>query len=180
MKQLLAGLKAPVHRTLAALCYGAGLRISEACRLKVDDIDSRRMVIHVRNGKGGKDRQVALGAALLEQLRAYWRWRRPTGTYLFPGRRRSRPYLTTAAFQKALKLSVAASGIDKPVTPHTLRHSYATHMIEAGADLRTVQLLLGHASLRSTTRYVHLTHARLQQVASPLDMLGGKEGERFG
>jgi site-specific recombinase XerD len=178
--QVLASLDSPVHRTLAMLCYGAGLRVGEACRLKVDDIDSQRMVLHVRAAKGDKDRQVALGATLLEALRSYWRWRRPRGPYLFPGNRRQPPYLSKAAFQKVLKASVEASGLDKRVTPHTLRHCYATHLIEAGTDLRTVQLLLGHSSLRSTMLYVHLTHARMQKVASPLDMLKGKEGRRFG
>ncbi len=178
--QVLDSLDSPVHRTLAMLCYGAGLRVSEACRLKVDDIDSQRMVLHVRAAKGDKDRQVALGTTLLEALRAYWRCRRPRGPYLFPGNRRRPPYLSRAAFQKVLKASVKASGLDKQVTPHTLRHSYATHLIEAGTDLRTVQLLLGHSSLRSTMLYVHLTHARMQKVASPLDMLKGKEGRRFG
>lgn len=180
VKQLFASLRSPMFRTIAMVCYGAGLRCGEACRLTVDDIDSQRMVLWVREGKGGKDRQVALGKALLKALRNYWRVRRPQGRHLFPGRRREPPYVSRSAFLKALTKAVRVSGIDKPATPHTLRHSYATHLIEAGADVRTVQLFLGHASLRTTMRYIHLTHARMQRVANPLDVLTSKKVNPFG
>ena len=136
---VIKALRSPLHRTLALCCYGAGLRISEACRLRVEDIDSKRMVLHVRNGKGQKDRQVTLSPRLLGALRSYYKQRRPSGAYLFEGRNRVEP-LTKAAFQKALSQAIAGLGIRKRITPHVLRHSYATHMIEAGADLRSVQL----------------------------------------
>lgn len=172
-------LRSPRHRTLALCCYGAGLRVSEACRLRIEDIDSKRMVLHVRNGKGQKDRQVTLSPRLLAALRSYYKQRRPSGAYLFEGRNGVDP-LTKAAFQKALSLAVAGLGIRKRITPHVLRHSYATHMIEAGADLRSVQVQLGHASIRSTVRYLHLTEARRRALPSPLDMLGSEQGAVFG
>jgi integrase/recombinase XerD len=177
--QVIDALSSPLHRTLAMCCYGAGLRVSEACRLRVEDIDSKRMVLHVRNGKGQKDRQVTLSPRLLSALRSYYKQRRPSGAYLFAGRDRVEP-LTKAAFQKALAQAVADLGIRKRITPHVLRHSYATHMIEAGADLRSVQLQLGHASISSTVRYVHLTEARRRALPSPLDMLGSAPGAVFG
>lgn len=176
---LLDALRSPLHRALALCCYGAGLRIGEACRLRVEDIDSKRMVLHVRGGKGQKDRQVTLSPRLLAELRSYFRQRRPRGRYLFEGRNRVEP-LTKAAFQKALSQAAAGLGIAKHITPHVLRHSYATHMIEAGADLRSVQLQLGHASIRSTVRYVHLTEARRATLPSPLDMLSSERGAVFG
>jgi integrase/recombinase XerD len=177
--ELLRTLRRPAHHALASLCYGAGLRVGEACGLKAKHVDSKRMIIHVHDGKGGKDRQVPLGRRLLLVLRRYYRVVRPRPPYLFPGRG-ERPHLSKAAFQKALQVALRQTGITKRVTPHVLRHSYATHLIEAGADLRSVQLLLGHASLRSTTTYVHLTRARFEKLPSPLDMLGTKEGEGLG
>jgi site-specific recombinase XerD len=168
--RLLRGFDSPAQKAVALLCYGAGLRVSEAVSLKLRDIDSERGVIHVRYGKGGKPREVALGQNLLVGLRKYWRSCRPAGQYLFPGQQ-GREYLTRASFNKALRKAVGKSGIDKRVSPHTLRHSYATHMIESGVDLRSVQLLLGHSSIQSTARYVHLTHARMQSLRSPLDAL---------
>jgi site-specific recombinase XerD len=177
--QVIGALGSPLHRTLALCCYGAGLRVGEACRLRIEDIDSQRMVLLVRNGKGQKDRQVTLSPRLLAALRSYYKQRRPCGAYLFEGRSRVEP-LTKAAFQKALAQSIAGLGIRKHITPHVLRHSYATHMIEAGADLRSVQLQLGHASIRSTVRYVHLTEARRRTLPSPLDMLGSEQAAVFG
>ena len=158
------------QKTVAMLCYGAGLRVSEAIALTVKDIDSEGGVIHVRHGKGNKHRVVALGPSLLTQLRKYWVSRRPTGQHLFPGNG-GRKHINRMSFNKALRKAVAKAGIDKSVTPHTLRHSYATHMIESGVDLRSVQLMLGHSSLQSTSRYIHLTHARMQRIQSPLDVL---------
>lgn len=176
---VLSAMPSALHTTLAMACYGAGLRVSEACRLRVADIDSKRMVLHVHSGKGRKDRQVKLSERLLRALRSYYKTRRPRGPYLFEGRTPGRP-ITVKAFQKALTAALRDSQVRKRVTAHVLRHSYATHMIEAGADLRSVQLQLGHASIRSTARYVHLTHARLDTLPSPLDMLGTKRGQRLG
>jgi integrase/recombinase XerD len=168
--RLLGGFDSPTQKTVALLGYGAGLRVSEAVSLQVGDIDSERGVIHVRYGKGGKAREVALGESLLVGLRKYWVICRPRGKYLFPGREPG-GHMTRMAFNKALRKAAGKASIDKKVSPHTLRHSYATHMIESGVDLRSVQLLLGHGSIQSTARYIHLTHARMQSLKSPLDAL---------
>jgi integrase/recombinase XerD len=168
--RLLAAFDSAVHRTIAMLCYGAGLRVSEATQLSVDEIDSERGVLRIRHGKGGKAREVPLCPTLLGQLRSYWRWRRPTGRRMFPGRC-GREHLTRAAVSKAMTKARLRAGIDKHVTPHALRHSYASHLIEAGVDLRTVQLLLGHASIRTTTIYVHVSQAKMQSIRSPLELL---------
>ena len=168
--RLLGGFDSPAQKAVALLNYGAGLRVSEAVSLKLGDIDSDRGVIHVRYAKRGKPREVALGESLLSGLRKYWVSCRPRGEYLFPGRKPG-AHMTRMAFNKALRKAVGKAGIDKRVSPHTLRHSYATHMIESGVDLRSVQLLLGHSSIQSTARYVHLTHARMQSLKSPLDAL---------
>jgi site-specific recombinase XerD len=153
--------------------YSTGLRRAEMVRLKVSDIDSQRMVIHVHQGKGSKDRDVPLSPKLLETLREYWRWRRPRA-YLFPcgapGRNKDVP-LTTKAVWLACRKAAAQAGIVKPISPHTLRHSYATHLLEAGADLRTIQLLLGHTDIKHTTVYLHLSQRHLHAVANPLDAL---------
>jgi len=177
--QVLQAFKSHKHKTIAIVCYGAGLRVSEAISLRTIDIDSKRLVIHVREGKGQKDRQVTLSPRLLTSLRSYWVKERPKGDFLFPGRGKS-VHITKRAFCRALRIAVAKAGIKKRVTPHVLRHSYATHMIESGADLRSVQLLLGHSSMRSTTRYVHLTNARRENIGSPLELLGKPEGEKLG
>lgn len=167
------------QRTLAVLCYEAGLRISEACNLRVQDIDSKREVLHIRDAKGHKDRQVTLGADLLFALRAYWKSFRPKGALLFEGTVTGRP-LDVSGFQRALSVAALRAGVNKRVSPHVLRHSYATHMIEAGADLRSLQLQLGHSSISSTLRYVHLTHARRKALPSPLDLLGSDQGRVLG
>jgi integrase/recombinase XerD len=176
---LLSHLPSVVHFTLAMLCYGAGLRVTEACTLKLDDIDSKRKIIHVRSAKGNKDRMVTLTPRLLQALRDYWKQRRPNGPYLFPGAIPGQP-IGESSFQKALTFAAFRARIDKTVSPHVLRHSYATHMIEAGADLRSLQLLLGHSSIFSTIRYVHLSHAHRESLPSPLELLGTKAGGAFG
>lgn len=176
--QVLKAFDSIKHRTVALVCYGAGLRIDEALHLKVADIDSRRGVIHVRQGKGQKDRQVPLSPRLLRALRLYFKHERPS-EYLFPGRGRNHA-MTKNAFSKMLKPAANKSGIRKHVTAHVFRHSYATHMIEAGADLRSVQVLLGHASIQSTARYVHLTTARMLKISSPLELLGKPAGQMLG
>jgi integrase/recombinase XerD len=167
------------HKTVALVCYGAGLRINEALHLKVKDIDSGRGLIHVRQGKGQKDRQVPLSPRLLQCLRLYFKRERPRGEYLFPGRSGDGA-LSKMAFSKALRPTVNKAGIQKHVTAHVFRHCYATHLIEAGADLRSVQVLLGHASIQSTARYVHLTTARMMSISSPLELLGRPEGNVLG
>jgi len=141
--------------------------------LKVNDIDSQRMVIHVRQGKGRKDRDVPLSPKLLETLREYWRWKRPS-TYLFPSgitnRDKGGP-ITGKALWHACHNAIHRAGIRKKVGPHSLRHSYATHLLEAGADLRTIQLLLGHADIKHTTVYLHLSQRHLHAVTNPLESL---------
>ena len=161
------------HRAILMTLYSTGMRRSELVRLKVGDVDSRRMVIHVRQGKGSKDRDVPLSQKLLETLREYWRWVKPK-TYLFPGqpgKRGSDVPLTAKAVWHACHGAVRRAGIQKRISPHSLRHSYATHLLESGADLHTIQLLLGHADMRHMTVYLHLSQRHLHAVANPLDGL---------
>jgi site-specific recombinase XerD len=157
------------HRTILMTAYAAGLRVSEVAGLRVDDIDSQRMVIRVRQGKGSQDRYVMLSPRLLDQLRAYWKAARPR-TWLFPGLDPDRP-ITAAAVIKACRRARRASGLEKTVTVHTLRHSFATHLLEAGTDLRTIQVLLGHHSPRTTAVYTHVSPAAVRATISPLDRL---------
>jgi integrase/recombinase XerD len=160
------------HRTLLMVLYGTGMRRAEVARLKLADIDSQRMIIRVVNGKGGKDRDLPLTPALLETLRAHWLCFKPR-TYLFPTRRWSaieKPISDKAVWHVCVN-SARRAGIRKRVTPHTLRHSWATHLLEAGTDLRTIQLLLGHEDLETTAKYLHLSQRHLQQVANPLEDL---------
>ena len=162
-----------MHRAMVMTLYATGVHRAELCRLKVADIDSGRMVLHLQQGKGGRDRDVPLSPKLLDTLREYWRWMKPK-TYLFPGMENNwRPDVpvTTKVAWIAVTEAAKAAGITKRVSPHTLRHSFATHLLEAGADLRTIQLLLGHAKLADTTVYLHLSRRRLQAVASPLESL---------
>lgn len=173
VQRLIAGARNLFHRTLLLTLYGAGLRRSELCRLKVRDIDSQRMMLRVEQGKGGVDRDVPLSPTLLAALRTYWRWMRPE-TYLFPGTRhgwRADTPITAKVIWEAVHVAAKTAGLDKPVTPHTLRHSYATHLLEAGADLRTIQLLLGHADLSHTSVYLHLSQRHLQAAPNPLEQL---------
>jgi site-specific recombinase XerD len=170
---LIAGAKNLYHRTLLLMLYGTGLRRSELLQLKVSDIDSQRMVVRVERGKGGHGREVPLSPTLLTALREYYRWMRPQ-TYLFPGTqdgwRTDRP-LTSKVVWEAVRFAARAAGINRRVSPHTLRHSYATHLLEAGADLRTIQVLLGHADLTHTTVYLHLSPRHLQAAPNPLEHL---------
>jgi integrase/recombinase XerD len=157
------------HQVILTTCYAAGLRISEAVRLKATAIDSSRMVVRVEQGKGRKDRFVMLSPMLLEILRRYWKGVRPK-EWLFPGIRDARPITkdaVEAACQKALRLS----GLTKPVTPHSLRHAFAVHLLESGTDLRTIQLLLGHRSLATTARYLRIATTKVCATQSPLDLL---------
>lgn len=171
--RLIDGARNLYHRALLMTVYSCGLRRIEASRLKVSDIDSQRMMIRITQGKGGVDRDVPLSPALLETLRQYWRWMRPK-TYLFPGTengwRVDRP-ITAKMVWVAVDYAAKQAGIQKRVSPHVLRHSYATHQLEAGVDLKTLQVLLGHLDLETTSRYLHLSQKHLQAVSTPLDRL---------
>jgi integrase/recombinase XerD len=161
------------RRTLLMTLYGTGMRRAELAHLKVRDIDSQRMIIRVVAGKGGKDRDLPLSPALLEILREYWRWRKPT-LYLFPTRtyrRRLDQPISDKTVWIACSEAARRAGISKRVTPHTLRHSWATHLLEAGTDLRTIQVLLGHGDLETTAQYPHLSQRHLHAVTNPLDSL---------
>ncbi len=161
------------RRTLLMTLYGTGMRRSELAHLKVSDIDSQRMIIRVVAGKGGKDRDLPLSPTLLETLREYWRWRKPK-LYMFPtrtlGHRLDLPISDKTVWIACCEAARRA-GINKRVTPHTLRHSWATHLLEAGTDLRTIQVLLGHGDLETTAQYLHLSRRHLQAVSNPLDGL---------
>jgi integrase/recombinase XerD len=161
------------QRAILMVLYGTGMRRAEVSRLKVADIDSRRMIIRVEHGKGGHDRDLPLSPALLETLREYWRWRKPR-TYLFPShdsRRGKNQPMSERNVWYACTQAARHAGIRKRVTPHTLRHSWATHLLEAGTDLRTIQMLLGHGDLETTAKYLHLSERHMHAVANPLDHL---------
>jgi len=160
------------ERTLLMVLYGTGMRRAEIARLKIGDIDSQRMVLHVVNGKGGKDRDLPLSPTLLETLRAHWRWLKPR-IYLFPSRlhRDCEQPISDKIVWRACTEAARRAGIRKRVTPHLVRHSWATHLLEAGTDLRTIQLLLGHEDLEVTARYLHLSEQHLHQVAHPIEEL---------
>jgi integrase/recombinase XerD len=157
------------HRVILTTCYAAGLRISEAVRLKAAAIDSVRMVIRVEQGKGRKDRYVMLSPMLLEILRHHWRAVRPK-EWLFPGSRDDRP-ITKDAVEAACQKAHRLAGLSKPVTPHSLRHAFAVHLLESGTDLRTIQLLLGHRSLATTAKYLRIATSKVCATSSPLDLL---------
>jgi site-specific recombinase XerD len=157
------------HRVILATLYTTGLRVSELCRLQGIDIDSARMVVIVRQGKGKKDRQVGLSSDLLPLLRRYWKLY-GLQSWLFPGHRITEP-ITSSGVEYMCKKTGQAARIKKAVYPHLLRHSFATHLLEAGMDLRSIQLLLGHASLRSTSIYLHVANPALQTTQSPLSTL---------
>ena len=157
------------NRTALTAAYAAGLRAAEAARLKPGDIDSSRKVIRVVHGKGGKDRYVMLSAQLLGILRTYWRLARPT-TWMFPGRDETRP-IDPQTLHAACRSACAAAGLDKRVTVHTLRHSFATHLLEAGTDIRIIQVLLGHNNLSTTARYTQVANHMIGRTVSPLDRL---------
>jgi integrase/recombinase XerD len=153
--------------------YATGVRRAELYRLKVEDIDSERMIVHIRQGKGNRDRDVPLTPKLLETLREYWRWMKPK-TYLFPGMvnnwRADKP-LTPKCVWLAIQNAAKRAGITKPVSPHTMRHSFATQLLENGTDLRTIQMLMGHADLRATSVYLHLSRRHLQAVTNPAEAM---------
>ena len=157
------------YRVILTVCYAAGLRVSEAVRLKPAAIDSRRMVIRVEAGKGRKDRYVMLSPRLLGILRDYWETAHPR-EWLFPGERPGEP-ITRFSVERACRQARERSGVTRAVTPHSLRHAFAVHLLEAGADLRTIQLLLGHRSLTTTSKYLQIATSKVCATASPLDSL---------
>jgi site-specific recombinase XerD len=162
-----------MHRMLLMVLYATGMRRTEASLLKVSDIDSQRMVIHIQRGKGLRDRDVSLTPKLLEALRDYWRWKKPR-VYLFPSRM-SAPDVEQPISDKTVwnvcRAAATRAGIHKKLHPHTLRHCFATHLLEGGADLRTIQLLMGHERLEDTTIYLHLSQRHLHAAINPLDQL---------
>jgi integrase/recombinase XerD len=170
--RLIESASTSYHRVILMTLYGTGLRREELCRLKVTDVDSQRMVIHVRQGKGNKDRDVTLSPRLLEVLRDYWKWQKPK-TYLFPSyqrKRREQPISSKTVYH-AVREAARRAGITKKVSPHLLRHSWATHLLERGTDLKTIQILLGHFDLEATTIYLHLSQRHLQSVNNPIEAI---------
>jgi site-specific recombinase XerD len=166
---LLKAVETIKHRAVVMTIYAGGLRVSEATRLRISDIDSKRMVIRVEQGKGRKDRYVMLSPVLLEALRAYWLAERPTD-WLFPGSVAGEPISPHTVFE-ACRRGARKAGLSKTVSPRILRHSFATHLLEAGANIRIIQELLGHRSLRTTARYTHVSRDVVCAVESPLDRL---------
>jgi len=160
----------PKHRAVLMTAYAGGLRASELCRLKPGDIDSKRMSLRVDQGKGNKDRYVPLSSRLLDQLRHYWRRERPPAEWLFAGRPKDRPMTRTGA-SWIYRTAKNKAGIDKPGGIHTLRHNYATGLLEAGVELCVIQRLMGHSSIRSTMRYLHIAQDKAGSTTSPLDLL---------
>ena len=177
--QLIDAARTPYQRILLMMLYATGVRRTELVRLKVSDINSRRMVIHIQGGKGRRDRDVMLSPKLLEALRQYWRGlkRKPT-TWLFPNKRRLKNTdapIDSKVVWYACQQAAKRAGLKKAIHPHTLRHCFATHLLEAGADLRTIQILLGHHDLKETTIYLHVSERHLHATPSPLDALKLKD-----
>lgn len=172
VKALLGALTSPKIRAVSMVMYGAGLRVSEACALQFGDVDGQRGVLHVREGKGGHSRYALLSKGLLGALREYYRQTTPPGPLLFPGQRKPGRPITREAIHWGLAQAATEAKLRKRVSPHSLRHSFATSLLESGVDLRTVQMLLGHRSIRSTVEYIHIAMGRFQQAKSPLDLLG--------
>jgi len=175
VERLIQSAANPLHRIWILTLYATGVRRDELVHLQIGDIDSERMLIRIRQGKGRKDRDVMLSPILLQELRGYWRSADPKPTtYLFPGRG---PHpnidvpIDSRSIFNAVRQAAQRAGLEKPVHPHTLRHCFATHLLESGTDLRTIQLLLGHANLDTTSRYLQLSERHLKAAASPLDSL---------
>jgi integrase/recombinase XerD len=169
VRRLFAAVTDPFYLMLLQTSYAAGLRVSEVVRLKVTDLDAQRMVLHIRGAKGGKDRLVPLSALLLGRLRQYWRQYRPRD-WLFPGQSGTAP-ISIGQVQRVCRQAVRACGLRKKASMHTLRHSYATHLLESGVDLVTLQKLLGHNQISTTVRYTHVEQSHLLKTISPLDTL---------
>jgi integrase/recombinase XerD len=169
LQALFAAFVRPKFRALFMTCYAAGLRINEACHVQIADLDCKRMLLHVRHAKGGRERYTLLSPRLLQVLRDYWRLERPP-LWLFPGSTPAEPVSADFARQAFTRACLDA-GLTKRCTPHALRHSFATHLLEAGVDLVVLQQLLGHASIHTTTRYTQVSTEHLQAIVSPLDLL---------
>ena len=170
VKALLEAPRNLKHRAMLATMYAAGLRVSEVTNLKVPDLDRERRVIWVRGGKGQKDRQVMLSEPLREVLTAYWRWKRPSD-WLFPGGKAGSPMDRGSVF-RICREAAQVAGVAKPVHPHSLRHAFATHLLDEGVNLLVIQALLGHKHLKTTARYLHVSDSTVRSTRSPLEMLG--------
>ena len=179
VKKLLAAMHGAAPAMAAMTAYAAGLRIGETCRLRDEDIDGKRGLIHIRLGKGGRDRYVMLSPTLLSLLRDYWRKVRPQHHWLFPGRKAG-TRLCENTVRKSLRAAAKEIKLKKRVTMHSLRHAFATHLLELGTDIRVIQSLLGHASIRTTARYASVSQQFVGRTESPLDVLGTKRGEVLG
>jgi site-specific recombinase XerD len=167
--RLLEAAPSFTHHVIFSTMYGTGLRVSEALHLQVPDLDSQRMMIRIEQGKGHRDRYVPLSPKLLQLLRTYWRQLRPQ-PWLFPGQFPTQP-LSREAVGDAIARASARAGLNKHVNPHSLRHAFAVHLLEAGTDIRKIQLLLGHRSLSTTARYLRLATTTVCAITSPLDLL---------
>jgi len=173
VSRMIEGTTNLMHRTILMVLYATGVRRTELSLLKVTDIDSKRMVVHIRQGKGSRDRDIPLSPKLLEALREYWRWKKPRG-YLFPstpGQRGVEQPMSDKVVWWAVREAARRAGITRKIGPHTFRHSFATELLEAGTDLRTIQLLMGHSRLEDTTLYLHLSRRHLEMTINPLDQL---------
>ena len=173
VQRVLRVVKNLKHRCLLMVTYSGGLRVGEAVHLKVEDIDGRRKMIHVVFAKGQKERYTLLGDATLEELRKYWKESRPT-KWLFPGKREC-GYMSVQSAENIFKVAASRAGIVKRVSIHALRHSFATHFLEAGVDIRYIQELLGHASAKTTEIYTHVSRGAIQKIVNPIDRLFPKE-----
>lgn len=178
MDLLLQTMESVKYRAVVMTAYGSGLRISEVCSLRVGDIDSRRMLILI-HGKGGRDRYVTLPERVLFTLRRYWKSERPKGPELFPGQQPG-TCVSASAVRSNLHQAVKKAKLGKHITPHSLRHSFATHLLELGTDLRVIQMLLGHASIRTTVRYTRVTDKHLARITCPVDVLGTPKAKLLG
>jgi len=176
--KLLDAIDSTKQRAIVMTAYGAGLRINEVCGLRIVDIDSKRMTIRVQ-GKGGRERYVLLPERVLFVLRRYWLAERPKGSWLFPGQSKDCP-VSAASVRFHLHAAAAKTGLRKRVTPHVLRHSFATHLLELGTDVRVIQMLLGHRSIRTTVRYTRVTSRLVAGTRSPIDVLGTPEQKKLG
>lgn len=177
VRRLFLDIPGVKNRAALMLCYGAGLRVSEAVAVKISDIDSQRKLVRVEQGKGGKDRYSMLSPALLEVLRTYWRIVRPSGPWLFPSWRSER-HLSAGSLQSACREAWQLAGLPKRVSPHTLRHSFASCLLDNGVDTRVIQVLLGHSRIDTTARYTSVSPAKIAATASPLDQLLAGPGKK--
>jgi site-specific recombinase XerD len=178
VERVLDAVRSPKYRAIVTAQYAGGLRISEACRLRPEDIDSKRMVIHIRAGKGGKDRYTVLSSRFLAHLRDYYRRARPEG-WLFPGKT-TEGHASPDTSRRVFHAAIATAGISKKITPHVLRHCFATHLLESGVDISVIQALLGHGSIRATEVYTHISVEHIGRVESPLELLGTPAAKPLG